>query len=93
MSSTHSMMHGLQLDNSYGADKKRCEESWLMKSAFLLSGRGCWYDNGRNCKGYGSVQKYGIQSTFRERQDWRRYKGKDQRVCGQAVRDRESVNE
>jgi len=33
-------MHGLQLDNSYGSDKTRCEESWLMKSAFLLSGRG-----------------------------------------------------
>ena len=40
MSSTHSMMHGLQLDNSYGSDKTRCEESLLMKSAFLLSGRG-----------------------------------------------------
>lgn len=93
MSSTHSMMHGLQPDNSYGSDKTRCEESWLMKSAFLLSGRGCWYDNGRNCKGYGSVQKYGIQSTFRERQDWRRYKGKDQRVCGrQSEAENQSTN-
>ena len=59
MSSTHSMMHGLQLDNSYGADKKRFEESWLMKSAFLLSGRGCWYDNGRNCNMYESAGQYG----------------------------------
>lgn len=40
MSSTHSMMHGLQLDNSYGSDKTRCEEKLADEVSFLAIRKG-----------------------------------------------------